>query len=428
MATSKNSETTGGDARRYVILGAGAAGVTAAETLRKTDPDGEVILVNGEDEPPYARMAIPYVLTGKIGTDGTFLRREPDHYASLGIRLAGSPAASVDTRFHSVRLQDDSLLPYDRLLIATGSRPSKEAVPGIDLPGVHTCWTLADARALMAGIKPGTRVVQMGAGFVGCIIMEGLVKRGAQLTVLVRSGLMVSRMINPVAGNMIKRWCETKGVRIMGKTQTARIDAAGGALAITLTTGEVLPADLYLSAVGVKPNIDLLAGSGIEIGNGIVVNDRMESSIPGIFAAGDVAESVDCVTGKRQVNAIQPNAVEQGRIAALNMAGVRTSSKGSLAFNVLDTLGLISSSFGQWQGVPNGESAELKDEANWRYIRLEFGGDRLVGANVVGFTDHLGALRGLIEGKARLGKWKKRLMDNPTQIMAAYLATMQAAA
>jgi len=227
---------------------------------------------------------------------------------------------------------------------------------------------------------------------------------------------------------MIRRWCETKGVRIMPKTQTARIDALADGLAVTLTSGETLPADLYLSAVGVKPNIGILADSGIEIGNGIVVSDRMETSVPGIYAAGDVAESVDCITGQRQINAIQPNAVEQGRIAALNMAGVRSSSKGSLAFNVLDTLGLISSSFGQWQGVAGGESAELVDDAHWHYIRLEFGGDRLVGANVVGFTDHLGALRGLIEGKARLGKWKQRLMENPTQIMAAYLATVQAAA
>ena len=110
------------------------------------------------------------------------------------------------------------------------------------------------------------------------------------------------------------------------------------------------------------------------------------------------------------------------------MTGAGVSSSGSLAFNILDTLGLISSSFGAWQGVPGGDSAELEDDAHWRYIRLEFGGDCLVGANVVGFTDHLGALRGLIEGKARLGKWKQRLIENPTQIMPAYLATVQAAA
>jgi len=413
----------------YLILGAGAAGVTAAETLRKNDRDAEIIMVNGEAEPPYARMAIPYVLSGKIDTSGTFLRHDPAHYESLGIKLVQGRAAALDARARQVRLADGTTLGYDKLLIATGSHPSQEKVPGIDLLGVHTCWTLADTRAIVDSIKPGSRVVQMGAGFVGCIIMEGLVKRGAQLTVMVRSGLMVSRMINPAAGNMIRRWCETKGVRILAKTQTARIDAApGGGLAITTSTGDVLPADLYLSAVGVKPNIEWLAESGIAIDSGILVDDAMQTCLPGVYAAGDVAESVDCVTGKRQVNAIQPNAVEQGRIAALNMAGRETSFRGSLAFNVLDTLGLVSSSFGEWAGAPGGESAELIDEANWRYLRLEFLGERLIGANAVSFTDHLGALRGLIERKVNLGPWKQRLLDNPSRFMEAYLAAVQKAA
>jgi NAD(P)H-nitrite reductase large subunit len=337
-------------------------------------------------------------------------------------------AVKLDAATREVQLDSGRRLGYDRLLIATGSHPTQEKVPGIDLPGVHTCWTLSDTRAIIERIAPGTRVVQMGAGFVGCIIMEGLVKRGAQLTVMVRSGLMVSRMINPVAGDMIRRWCESKGVRILGKTQTARIDAADGALAVTTTTGEVLPAEVYLSAVGVKPNIEWLAGTGVSIAGGIVVDDRMQTTLPGVFAAGDVAESVDCVTGRRQVNAIQPNAVEQGRIAALNMAGQETSFHGSLAFNVLDTLGLISSSFGEWAGVPGGDAGELVDQERWRYLRLEFKDDRLVGANAVGFTDHLGALRGLIEGRVPLGAWKQKLVDNPSRIMEAYLATVQRAA
>ena len=424
----KTNAPAQGQASRYVIVGAGPAGVVAAETLRRADPASDIVLVNGEKDPPYARMAIPYVLSAKIKPEGTHLRQAADHFERLRIRLVAGRAQAVDSQARTVRLQDGTTLPYDSMLIATGSHPSLEKVPGIDLAGVHTCWTLDDVRAIVASIKPGTRVVQMGAGFVGCIIMEGLVSRGADLTILIRSGLMVSRMINPIAGDMIRRWCEGKGVRIMGKTQTARIDRDGDALAVTLTTGERLPADVYLSAVGVKPNLDWLEGSGVAIGNGITVDSRMQTNIAGIYAAGDVADSVDCVTGARQVNAIQPNAVEQGRIAALNMAGTAAASQGSLAFNVLDTLGLISSSFGAWNGVPGGESAEFVDPEHWRYIRLEFDGDRLVGANLVGFTDHLGALRGLIEGKPHLGKWKGRLVENPTLIMPAYLATVQAAA
>jgi NAD(P)H-nitrite reductase large subunit len=316
------------------------------------------------------------------------------------------------------------VLPYDRLLIATGSRPSREKIPGIGLPGVRTCWTLEDARALLSGIRPGTRVVQMGAGFVGCIIMEGLLARGADLTILVRSGYVVRRMMNPTASGLIQRWCESRGVKILTRTQPKGITAKGGALEVDLGEGRALAADIYLSVVGVDPNLDFLAGCGIEIGrHGIVVDAHLESSVPGVFAAGDVAEATDCLTGKRQLNAIQPNATEQGRTAALNMAGRPTRFKGSFVFNVLTTLGLAASSFGEWQGVEGGESTEVLDEDRYRYLNLQFDGERLVGANCVGFSDHVGALRGLIEGRRRLGAWKRKLMDDPSQVMSAYVAT-----
>jgi NAD(P)H-nitrite reductase large subunit len=134
-----------------------------------------------------------------------------------------------------------------------------------------------------------------------------------------------------------------------------------------------------------------------------------------------VAEAANALTGKPELNAIQPNAVEQGRIAALNMAGRPAPFKGGFVFNVLTTLGLTSSSFGEWPGVPGGESAEVLDESRYRYLSLQFDGDRLVGANCVGFSDHIGALRGLIEGRRRLGPWKRRLMEDPAQFMPAYL-------
>ena len=408
---------------RHVIIGSGPAGVVAAETLRKADPAAEITLLCGEGEPPYARMAIPYLLKGDIDEAGTWIRKDRDHYGRLRINLVEARARTVDAAARAVDVGSGRSLPYDRLLIATGSRPSRETIPGIDLPGVCTCWTLRDARALLASIRPGTRVVQMGAGFVGCIIMEGLLARGADLTILVRSGYMVRRMMNPTASGLIRRWCESKGVKILTRTQPLGLTANGGALKVDLGEGRTLAADLYLSVVGVDPNLDFLSGSGIEIGRqGILVDATLESSVPGVFAAGDVAESTDCLTGKRQLNAIQPNATEQGRTAALNMAGRPTRFKGSFVFNVLTTLGLAASSFGEWQGV-GGESAEALDEPRYRYLNLQFDGDRLVGANCVGFSDHVGALRGLIEGRRRLGAWKQKLLDDPSRIMQAYVAT-----
>lgn len=328
----------------------------------------------------------------------------------------------MDTSARLVDLGHGRRLPYDRLLIATGSRPSTEGTPGMDLPGVVTCWTLQDARTIVARARPGTRLVQMGAGFVGCIIMEGLLARGLDLTILVRSGFMVRRMMNPTASGLIRRWCETKGVTVLTRTQPVRLRAKGGALQVDLGDGRALDADLYLSVVGVDPNLEFLSGSGIAMGRGVLVDDHLQSNIAGVYAAGDVAESTDCLTGKRQLNAIQPNAVEEGRIAALNMAGRPTRFKGSLVFNVLTTLGLVSSSFGEWQGAPGGDSTEVLDEARYRYLNLQFDGDRLVGANCVGLPQHIGVLRGLIEGRVHLGAWKQRLLDDPTQIMQAYLA------
>ena len=412
---------------RHVIIGGGPAGVVAAETLRKADPSAEITLLCGEGEPPYSRMAIPYLLKGDIDEKGTRLRKDADHYRKLRIELVQARARAIDTAARTVDAGDGRKIPYDRLLIATGSRPSRERIPGIDLPGVVTCWTLKDARALLDGIKPGTRVVQMGAGFVGCIIMEGLLARGADLTILVRSGYVVRRMMNPTASGLIRRWCEERGVKILTRTQPKGLTASGMGLKVDLGEGRSLDADLYLSVVGVDPNLDFLEGSGIRLGeHGIVVDENLQSSVPGVYAAGDVAESVDVISGKRQLNAIQPNAVEQGRTAALNMAGRPTRFKGSFVFNVLTTLGLAASSFGEWEGVEGGESVEVLDEARYRYLKLQFQGERLVGANCVGFSDHVGALRGLIEGKRRLGVWKRRLMDDPSQIMQAYVATASA--
>jgi NADPH-dependent 2,4-dienoyl-CoA reductase/sulfur reductase-like enzyme len=152
----------------------------------------------------------------------------------------------------------------------------------------------------------------------------------------------------------------------------------------------------------------------------------MCSSVPGIYAAGDVACGRDFSTGEYSVQAIQPTAVDHGRIAAHNMVEHGSvKHQGSVLMNVLDTIGLISASYGQWEGVEGGDTATLVDEDNYRYIQLQFDGDRLVGANALGMTQHIGVLRGLVQGRFPLGKWKDRLMDNPLLVMEAYLAATQ---
>ena len=435
---------------KHVIIGNGPAGVVAAETLRRADPDAEVVLVGDEAEPPYSRMAIPYLLTGNIGEAGTHLRHDAGHYDRLAIKLVQARAEKIDAKARAVTLSDGDKLSYERLLIATGSHPLRPPIPGIDSPNVHACWTLADARQIAAKAKPGARVVQLGAGFIGCIILQALAERGVKLTVVEMGDRMVPRMMTPTAGKLICQWVEKKGVKVHlnARVEAIRsgpakglidkvVDAVtgghhdGGTMSVKLSNGQTLECDLLISAAGVRPNIAFLEGSGIKVGDGILVDEGMQTSVAGIYAAGDVTEAVGFHSGRPQLNAIQPNAADQARVAAANMLGGHTAMQGSLAINVLDTLGLVSSSFGEWEGAgkaEGGAGVELVDEANCRYLSLQFKGDVLIGATSIGWTNHVGALRGLIQGRVRLGEWKARLLADPTQFMVAYLGAAQKAA
>jgi len=411
---------------RHVILGNGPAGVVAAETIRRHAPRDEIVLVGAEPEPPYSRMAIPYVLTGKIGEPGTWLRKEPGHFARLAIELKTARARAVSAQARTVVFGDGAILPFDRLLVATGSSPARPPIPGLELPGVHTCWTLADARKIMELAKQGAKVVQLGAGFIGCIILEALASRGVSLTVVEMGDRMVPRMMGPGAGGMIRRWVERKGIAVHTSARVEAIHRGHGApLEVRLSTGEVLPADLVISATGVLPNVGFLEGSGVAFQRGVLTDERMETNVPGVYAAGDCAEALDLVTGERLISAIQPNAADQASCAALNMVGKGARMQGVFQLNVLDTLGLVSTSFGLWQGLPGGQHVERIDEDEFRYLRLEFHDDRLVGANTVGLTEHVGVLRGLIQARVRLGPWQARLLEDPNLLPEAYLACAQ---
>ena len=415
-------------ALHHVIVGAGPAGVIAAETLRKHAPADRITLLGDEPEAPYSRMAIPYLLMGNIGEPGTHLRKTPTHFADLHIDRGTAKVTAVNTAQRQLTLDNGSTLAYDRLLIASGSKPVQPPIPGIDAPNVHTCWTLEDARHIMAKATPGARVLQMGAGFIGCIIMEALASRGVKLSVVEMGDRMVPRMMGPAAGGMIRRWVEAKGVAVYTGARVEAIEYAGQGAAsrVKLSNGHTLEADLIISATGVKPAMGFLEGSGVMCLQGVLTDEHMQTNVPGIYAAGDCAEAFDKVSGKPIVSAIQPNAADQARVAALNMVGQAAELKGVTQINVLDTLGLISASFGQWEGVAGGEHAELVDAANHRALSLQFDGDVMVGCNSVGWTEHVGVMRGLVEGRVPLGEWKDRLMADPTQLMHAYLASAQA--
>ncbi|MGQ7848371.1 NAD(P)/FAD-dependent oxidoreductase [Granulosicoccus sp. 3-233] len=411
----------------YVIIGAGPAGVNAAEHLRQYDPLGKITLLVAEDVPPYSRMALPYYLADNIPPEGTYLRKQAGHFEALNIDLLQGRASSIDTSAKRITLSGGDKLDYDKLLIATGATATRPPIPGIDLDHVHNCWTLKDAHKIVAGTERGSRVILMGAGFIGCIILEALAERGVELTVIEMQDRMVARMTNQAMGNMIKDWCVGKGIGVKTSTGVTSIEQGSDSpLMVHTDQGESLPTDVVICATGVRSNTVFLDGSGIEIDLGIVVDDYLQTSVPDVYAAGDVAQGRDLSTGEYHVQAIQPTAVEHGRLAAHNMVyGHGTPHPGNVNMNILDTAGLISTSFGLWMGVEGGDEAEMSDSENFKYLNLQFRDDVLVGASSLGMTQHVGVMRGLIQTGSHLGEWKDKLMREPNRLSEAYLACAQ---
>lgn len=412
----------------YVIAGAGPAGIIAAETLRRLDGEGTITIVGAEKEAPYSRMAIPYYLADDVGEDGTHLRHTDGHYDNLNIVVRQDRLASISPSDKLVTLQGGDKLAYDKLLLATGSHTLKPPIEGMDLPGIENCWTLQDARNIVEQTKEGSRVVLMGAGFIGCIVLEALAARKVELTVIEMADRMLARMMDDTGAEMLKRWCEKQGVRVLTSTRVAGVEQSPGGLKLNLDGADSIEADFVVCATGVAPNIDFLDGSGVETGDGILINEYLETNVDGIYAAGDVAQGLDFSTGTKEVHAIQPTASEHGRLAARNMAGAKTEFKGSLSMNVLNTLGLVSSSYGLWMGVDGGDRVEAVDKNGFKYLRLEFDGDVVVGALALGLTQHVGVIRGLVQTRVKLGTWKDVLMKDPHKIMEAYLDCTQEAA
>jgi NADPH-dependent 2,4-dienoyl-CoA reductase/sulfur reductase-like enzyme len=412
-----------------VIVGGGTAAINAIATLRELDGGASEILLVA-DEPCYSRMVLPYFLAGKIGR-GSVFTLTPRRLAELGVATqhVGRRAVAIDAPAQRLELDDGASVAYDDLLLATGSRPSLPAVPGIEGAGIQPFWTLAEADRLVAGIRPGCEVVLVGAGFIAFTILNALVRRGVRLTLLEVAPRVLPHMIDADGASLVTAWLAEHGVRVRTGARLEAIEQAGGRRRLCLAGGGELAADLVIVATGIRPNLDWLRGSGVALDRGVLVDERLRASAAGVFAAGDVAEGLDRVTGARAVHAIEPVAMEHGRVAAANMAGRELVHRGSVAMNVVDALGLCVASFGAWSD-PGAESVAMAKQAPKGYRRLLFGNgeDRLTGAILVGMshdlwaTNDVGMVKGLVQTGAALGAWRGRLLRNPWEIKRPFVA------
>lgn len=414
-------------AKRHVIVGGGTAGLNAILAIREHDRGAsEVVLVSAER--PYSRMVLPYYLGRGIAEAHVFTA-SPARLAQLNVRThLGRRAVALDAAAGKLSLDDGTAVEYDDLLIATGSSAVRPAVPGADGPGVHSFWTLEQARGVVAGIREGTHVVMVGAGFIAFTILNAILALKARLSIVEIAPRILPRMVDATGARMVETWLARHGVAVRtGATLTA-IEEAGGRQRLRFREGDDLAADLVIMATGIRTNLEWVNGSGVRVNRGVLVDDHLRSSVENVYAAGDVAEGRDLVTGEPAVHAIEPTAMEHGRVAGANMAGRDVAYRGSLLMNIVEVCHLDIASFGAWED-PTAEACAAERPERFAYRKLLWRGDRLSGAMILGMADDIwttndvGMLKGLTQAGNGLGAWKAHLSRNPFDVKSAFVAS-----
>jgi 3-phenylpropionate/trans-cinnamate dioxygenase ferredoxin reductase component len=306
----------------HVIVGAGLAGAKAAEALREEGFDGRVVLIGDEPEAPYERPPLSKdYLRGESPREKARVHAD-GFYEEHGIELrTETTVASVDVRSSNVELAGGERLGYERLLIATGARPRRLSLPGAGLDGVHYLRDFADADRLAARLRTGARAVVIGAGWIGAEVAASARQLGVDVTILEQAALPLERVLGPELGRIYADIHADHGVRFIGSAAVETIEGAERVEGVRLADGTALPADFVVVGIGVEPRTELAEQAGIAVDNGILVSEALETSAPGVFAAGDVANAHHPFYGRRLRVEHWANALNQPAVAAKAMLG-----------------------------------------------------------------------------------------------------------
>lgn len=399
----------------YLLIGNSAAAAGAIEAIRAHDNAGTVAVVSAERHPIYSRPLISYLLGGMVDEQAMHYRK-PDFYERNDVQcMLGRRAIQVDSEDRVVVLENDEQLAFERLLIATGGVPILPEIEGRELEGVFTFISWDDAHRIGSFIQyyDVKRAMVVGGGLIGLKSAEALLALGLETTIVELADRILSATFDQRASSLLEERLKATGTHIITQNTAARIQGKRGRVrGAILQDGERIDTDLLIFAIGVRPNIDLVADTGIEVHRGILVNERMETNVPGIYAAGDVAEALDLSIGAPRVIAIWPNAYRQGAVAGHNMVGVSKAYSGGLPMNSVELCGLPTISVGLT--APQGEGYEILqsyDETKPMYKKIVLKSNVIVGAISVGDIDRAGILTGLIQDRVDVSSFKDQLLD-----------------
>ena len=400
----------------YLIVGGSAAGMAAAHAIREHDRRKTITVLTEEADPPYFRPLIPFLISGKkqakeMALEGCGPFRQKDISFQTNAKVV-----SVDLAAKKVVLQNGIRHHYDKILFATGSRPKiPPDIQGTQAEGVYALRTLADARRMAARVGQTRHAVMLGGGLLNLKAAFALLERGLKVTLVVFSPEVLSQLMEPEDTLLVRKALEQSGLAIKTKAAATQIISDGtGVTGVILDDGSELPCQMVCIGKGVCPNVECLAQSGIKIEGGIVTDRHTACSHPETFAAGDVAVTHEPVSGKPVMTALWTNAVEMGRCAGLNMAGIKTAYTGT--FGIMNATQVANEPFVSMGVVHTaGRDYEIHrhaTEASYRKMVFDETGKRLIGAVFVGDITRAGLYRLVIREKMPVAGFKRHITDH----------------
>ena len=392
---------------QYVIIGNSTAATFAIEGIRAIDRAGSITVISDETRPAYGRPLISYYLYGRIRLENTAYR-PASFYTDNGVTLKyGVRAEKIDPKKKTVALSDVSTIGYDKLLVATGSSPLVPPADGLDAVKYHTFMTMDAALALEKELSPEKRVLVVGAGLIGLKCVEGILDRVGSVTVVDLAARILPSILDEEGSAIVQERLEARGVNFVLGDCAVRY-APGLA---TLRSGKEVPFDILVIAAGVRPNVSLVREAGGEVNRGIVVNDRQETTIPDVYAAGDNCESYDICSGTRRILALLPNAAFQGETAGRNMAGGDAAFDKAAPFNALGLFDTHIATAGVYEG-------EAYTDLSEGYKKLFVKDNKLVGFILIDCIGRAGIYTSLIREQTPLTTVDFELLKKNPALMA----------
>jgi len=397
-----------------VILGGSVAGLSAAKAIRQNDSSGEIVIVSGEKTSPYFRPLIPYLISGKKSEQDILYPEDPLQGKSISSVLG--TATGIDAKKKEVLLASGERIPFDSLLIATGGAPLKLAIPGIDGQGIYPLRSIAHAVRIRAAADRAKKAVVIGGGLVGLKAAIALRERSLSkgnsdfpVTVVEMLPEILQQRLDRRGAEIVHSAVEQQGITILTREKVAAFSWNGSEVSgVKLQSGRTIPADLVVVAAGVKPDIGYLKHSGIKADRGVLVDEMLRTNIPGIYAAGDVAEGKELVTGDRMVSGLWINAFEMGRAAGANMAGGKVKYPGFLSImNAAEIADVPFIAVGLIEAEGRGYET-VSHEGETGYWKLVLDRDIFIGAVFVGDLSNAGIYTNLIKNRIPISRVKSR--------------------